>query len=184
MERASEIRVSLNKSQTEPTDKCLLAQDYFLRPIKLPNPPTTVLHVCFSPRPDDKNNLDGTAGDGDKPRRKRLSAVPVIEIDDFVEQKRSARCAREPGADQLVTVGQVRVASGASVQPVTTDMVEEYPAHSRSDGSANGAEVFFVRSRPGTTDCVTGFQQTYDIPAERISPALGASLFSQFRRRR
>jgi len=66
--------------------------------------------------------------------------ITVIEIDDFIEQKRSARRARKPGADQLVTVGQVGVASGAGIQPIATDVVEEYPTHLIS-GQSNGMDV-------------------------------------------
>ncbi|CAN8008529.1 unnamed protein product, partial [Ixodes pacificus] len=60
-----------------------------------------------------------------------VSLPPVVEVDDFVEEERPPRGAREPGADELVAVCQHGVAAGAGEQPGAANVLQEYPAHSR-----------------------------------------------------
>ena len=63
--------------------------------------------------------------------------VAEVQVDDAVEQKRSARRAREPGRDQLVTVRKRDVAARAREQTRTAEVVQEdtpHPAAAHSSG--------------------------------------------------
>lgn len=59
--------------------------------------------------------------------------LTVVEVDHFVEQERPPRGAREPGADELIAIGQHGVAAGAGKQPCAANVLQEYTAHSRPD---------------------------------------------------
>lgn len=55
--------------------------------------------------------------------------LPVVEVDDLVEEKCPASSAREPGADQFGPVGQDGVAGGAGEKARAPDVSQEYATH-------------------------------------------------------
>lgn len=58
--------------------------------------------------------------------------LAVVEVDHFVEEEGPARGTREPGADELIAVGQDGVAAGAGEQSRAANVLQEYSAHSRA----------------------------------------------------
>lgn len=61
--------------------------------------------------------------------RERITDVPVIEIDDFVEEECTSRSTREACTYQLSSVGEVGVARSTGEQAGAADVLEKYHSH-------------------------------------------------------
>ena len=55
--------------------------------------------------------------------------LPVVEVDDFVEEECPASGASEPGGDQLTPVGQKRLAMDAAEQAEPAQMRQVMAPH-------------------------------------------------------
>lgn len=63
--------------------------------------------------------------------RAKTPTLPVVDVYNFIEQKRSARRAPEPGADEFVVITQVHIARGAGIQTAAAQVSEEQATHGR-----------------------------------------------------
>lgn len=59
----------------------------------------------------------------------KQKGAPIIQIDDFVEEKSASRGTREACAHELWPVGEIGVAGGAGEQATATDVLEKYHSH-------------------------------------------------------